>query len=67
MNLPRIGQTDVGLSIPTEANLAQEASLLQHEGVVTLVEELIGTMESLIGFISIFEHVRASRCEALTI
>ena len=60
MDLPRVGQTDVGLGVPSEANLAQEASLLQREGVVTLAEKMIGTMESLIGFISIFEHVRAN-------
>lgn len=60
MDLPRIGQTDVGLGILTEANLAQEASLFYREGVLTLVEELICTMESLTGFISIFEHVCAN-------
>jgi len=53
MNLPRVGQTDVGLRVPTEANLAQEAGFLQYEGVVTLVEEMVGTMKSLIGFVSI--------------
>ena len=52
-NLPWVGQTDIGLGVPTEANLAQEARLFQHERVVTLVEEMVGAMESLIGFVNI--------------
>jgi len=51
--LPWVGQTDIGLGVPTEANLAQEASVFQHERVVTLVEEVVGAMESLIGFVNI--------------
>ena len=46
-NIPWVGQTDVGLGILTEAYLAQEAGFLWCEGVVTLVEEMVGTMESL--------------------
>ena len=66
-NLPWVSQTDVGLGIPAEANLAQEAGLVQHEGVLTLVEELVGAMESLIGFVSIWDtqgptDVSHSRC-----
>jgi hypothetical protein len=48
-----VGETDVGLGILAEANLAQEARFLHGEGVLTLVEELVGTVESLIGAMSI--------------
>lgn len=47
-NSPWVGQTDVGLGVLTEAHLAQEAGVFWCEGVVALVEEMVGTMESLI-------------------
>lgn len=52
-NLPWISQTDVGLGVPTEANLAQEAGVFHREGILTLVEEVVSTMKSLTGFVSI--------------
>jgi hypothetical protein len=48
-----VGETDVGLGVLAEANLAQEARFFQGEGVLALVEELVGTVESLIRAMSI--------------
>ena len=59
-NIPWVGQTDVGLGVLTEAHLAQEAGFIQYEGVVTLVEKMVGTMESLM-ICQNSEHVGALR------
>jgi hypothetical protein len=40
------------LGVLAEADLAQEAGVRQREGVVALVEEMVGTVESLIEFVS---------------
>jgi hypothetical protein len=43
-----VGERDVGLSVLTEANRAEEAGLKRVEGILSLVEELVANVEGLV-------------------